>query len=266
MGLAGALSQLANATALQISQLKEKTVDEDDKINQTCMSTAVIKALKSGNYTALRNFWDRSLAERRASALGNGSLSSTREVKDYDWSDWSLAMLKLGASYIKYGQTNLGHQVYNLLQGAMHLSAIYKRSSIQDACEALRRASTSMDCRWDSSSLFLPVAQVLLELLVARPRFTGTKGSFGKKRRYRQENWELSNSRSGLGDGQRAMNGTQISVMQLPSNKKPKPSSANMCRFWASGSKCNHHPCRFAHNRTSCGPFWGMIRLDVQRP
>jgi len=29
MGLAGALSQLANATALQISQLKEKTVDED---------------------------------------------------------------------------------------------------------------------------------------------------------------------------------------------------------------------------------------------
>jgi hypothetical protein len=204
---------VAEASLLHMSKLKEKTTDDEDKVNQTALPAAVVKALKLGQFTGLHNFWNYAVATRRAMALGSGSPSPSRDAKEYDWSDWTLAMLKLGAAYSDYGQPHLGRQVHNLLQGAMHLSAIYKRRSLQDACESIRRHSTSKDCVWSTQSLYEGEPHILLELIQVRPRFQGPKFRPGKKRGLDREQigWEPSGpAKSGAGFGQRAMVGTSL--------------------------------------------------------
>src|SRR5690606_479442 len=75
----------------------------------------------------------------------------------------------------------IGRQVYNLLHGAMVMSASFQRQSVMVACEAVRQADTSAKCSWGTESLYRADAHILLVQLTGKSQFQRRQGN---KRRF----------------------------------------------------------------------------------
>ena len=145
------MSSMARESQLRSQLLEARLVAKEDQVNFGGIPKAVEKALRDGSYTAISHFWDRAVAEKRASILGS-VVKPVTKAKDYDWNDWIQAMLKMATAYMAAGQKDIGRQVVNLLHGAMITSASYYRQSVMEACEAVRRTSTSSECNWSAQS------------------------------------------------------------------------------------------------------------------
>lgn len=241
---------------MRLDELRRRDDVEDDKINHGAIPKAAIKCLKAGEYTSLCNFWDKPVAAKRAHGLNVALLALANDVKNFEWCDWIQAMLKLAMGYIDNGQGHIGRQVINLLHGAMILSASWQRKSIQDACEAVRRASTSTNekvCSWSAQSLYGAHAHVLLEPLPKRSFFSSRRPL--RKRQFPSRGLDFSRfvpDKSGDSIGSKTDSGRQVSASGGAS-KKVKEGPVGVCRYWLRGQDCFHNPCRFSHSCTACG-------------
>jgi hypothetical protein len=222
VSLGQVLKALTQESQLRATLMEQKLSDKEDSVNFGCLPKMVTKAVSSGHYVSLCHFWDRHVAEKRARSLGSVARQVTREVKDFDWSDFIQAMLRLSMAYSDAGQMNLGRQIVNLLHGAIVLTASWSRQSVMVACDAVRQRSTTTACQWNASSLYQADVHVLLNPLPLKPVF--------KKRMRRDfgldKEVEFPKPQSyGREDDNRA--------------KKHRP---NVCRFWYKGEKCNFSP------------------------
>jgi hypothetical protein len=168
------------------------------------------------------------------------------KVKDFEWNDWIQAMLKVATGYMDAGQKDLGRQVVNLLHGALVTSASYYRHSVMEACEHVRRTSTSIDCKWSAQSFFQADCHVLLNPIVGKSRET-----VGKRRRFEADGWRPSFQRGGV-TADKGRSGHALDVSESPVG--PKRQRPNVCRMWFAGKVCTFTPCRFLHKCASCGP------------
>lgn len=249
-GFGEILKVLAAESKLRTSLLQDKEAEVEDRINCGALPAAVTKALKAGQFTNLCNFWDRAVAGKRAQALGSVARSVSRDVKDIEWNDWIQAMLKIGLAYMDHGQGHIGRQMFNLLHGAMVLSASFQRQSVQEACEMVRRKSTSKSCIWGAQSLFEADVYVLLNSLPSRPVYTKSKS----KRRYGDlHSGGLEKERGGFMSKRANLSGQEVVGSSL-GQKKPRGNGGGLCRYWEHGERCVHDPCRFSHTCSACGP------------
>jgi hypothetical protein len=244
-GLGQILTILATESRLRTTLLEEKAAADDDKVNYGSIPAAVTKALKEGHYTHLTHFWNRAVAQKRASSWGSTVRVVNRDVKDFEWNDWITAMLKLSAAYTDVGQGNIGRQVLNLLQGALIASASWQRVSIQDACEAVRREGTHRECKWSADSLYTGEPHILLTAL--------GYGKFSRRAEKKRAAPGISFNRYSIFEKDSDQRGGQFQLERGSPYFPIKKQFMGLCRYWARGQVCEHTPCRFSHSCKSCG-------------
>jgi hypothetical protein len=98
------MATMARESELRTSLLESKLVAKEDSVNFGGIPRAVQKALREGCYTSICHFWNRAVAEKRAMSLSSVAKSVSTKVRDFDWSDWVQAMLKMATAYMDAGQ------------------------------------------------------------------------------------------------------------------------------------------------------------------
>ena len=222
---------------------KGEAIDDNDHLGS--ISNAATRAAKDGKYVNLLAVWDKEVAARRAEKVGR--IHSVKQVKEMDWSDWTLAMLKLADLYRSSGQTNLAAQVLVLLTAAMTESATKSRQSVMAACEHYRKYETRSSAVWGPDPMGSQWCRPILCDIVLRGGYPKKKPTMGQqKNRFT----------------------TRKDEIPTQAERKPKFSlkQKKSCIHWLEGKICPFDPCIFPHSCIECGSRQGDIHDPTRCP